>query len=243
MLRVAIVEDETEAKEVISAHLKRYCGEKNIPYQLVWYNNGLDFLAVYNKNFDVVLLDIMLPDINGMGTARKLRDMDNSVALVFVTIMAQYAIKGYEVDAADFMVKPVSYYDFAMKFEHVLRHIDFDGEVKLCLNNKGELKYLSAKDIRYVEVIRHNLIYHTGGGSHETRGTLKKLEEQLRPADGFVRCNNYCLVNLRYVTGISGYELSLSTGVAGSEREVLQISHPRKKGFVTALNEYLREHV
>ena len=150
----------------------------------MWYNNGLDFLAVYNKNFDVVLLDIMLPDINGMGTARKLRDMDNSVALVFVTNMAQFAIKGYEVDAADFMVKPVSYYDFAMKFEHVLRHIDFDGEVKLCLNNKGELKYLSAKDIRYVEVIRHNLIYHTGGAVMRRAALLKNWRSSCAPPTG-----------------------------------------------------------
>lgn len=243
MLRVAIVEDESKAKDIISAHMERYSKEKNIPYHLVWYSSGLEFLAAYNKNFDVILLDIMLPDINGMETAHKLRKMDNSVALVFVTNMAQFAIKGYEVDAADFMVKPVSYYDFAMKFEHVLKHIDFDDEIKLCLNNKGELKYLAAKDIRYVEVSRHNLIYHIGGGIHETRGTLKKVEEQLRLSDGFVRCNNYCLVNLRYVTGISGYELSLSTGIASNNKETLMISHPRKKSFVTALNEYLREHV
>ncbi len=243
MLRVALIEDEPQAKDVMNAHLERYSREKNVPCQLVWFGNGLEFLAAYNKNFDVVLLDIKLPDINGMETARKLRAIDPDVALVFVTNMAQFAIKGYEVDAADFMVKPVSYYDFAMKFEHVLKHIDFDGDVKIKLMNKGEVKYLSARDVRYVEVIRHSLIFHTGvGGGYETRGTLKKLEEELTPAAGFVRCNNYCLVNLRYVTGITGYELYISSGVAANERETLMISHPRKKGFVTALNEYLREH-
>ena len=244
MINIAIVEDETAEAERLAGYLRRYEKETDgIEFHIVRFSDGIAFLTDYKAEHDIIFMDIEMPGLDGMATAQKLRLQDPEAILVFVTNMAQFAVKGYEVDAMDFMVKPVSYYDFAMKFEHVLKHIDFDGDVKIKLMNKGEVKYLSARDVRYVEVIRHSLIFHTGvGGGYETRGTLKKLEEELTPAAGFVRCNNYCLVNLRYVTGITGYELYISSGVAANERETLMISHPRKKGFVTALNEYLREH-
>ena len=70
----------------------------------------------YKMIFDIIIFDIDMPGINGIDTARKLREMDSNVTIIFVTNIAQYAINGYEVDAVDYILKPVSYYDFSMKF-------------------------------------------------------------------------------------------------------------------------------
>ena len=67
------------------------------------------------KGFDIVLMDIDMPGMNGMETARALRKVDAAVILIFVTNMAQFAISGYEVDATDFILKPVNKYSFAIK--------------------------------------------------------------------------------------------------------------------------------
>lgn len=242
MIRIAMVEDETAAMESIQTYLDKFSKEKGLNCQLVWFDNPVDFLSKYDKDFDLVLMDIKLPDMNGMEAARKLREMDDSVALIFVTNMAQFAIKGYEVDAVDFIVKPVTYYDFALKFARVVKKIDASDEMKISVVNKGSAKYIAAKDVCFVEVIKHKLLYHTADGVYEVRGTLKKAEETLI-SNGFAKCNNYCLVNLRCVLGVKGYVLTVSTGHGAKEREEIMISHPRKKAFVTALNEFLRENV
>ena len=241
LLNVAIVEDEQSAMEVLKDCLDRWCAGKGMECRIKWWENPIDFLERYVAEFDLVLLDIELPDMNGMEVARKLREMDGKVALIFVTNMAQYAIKGYEVEADDFVVKPVGYYDFSMKLDRVLKKLNGKDEDRIVVNNDGVLKYIAVRDIRYVEVIKHKVAYHTVEGVYEARGALKKAEAQL-PEGTFAKCNNYCLVNLRYVSSVKGYNVTLSRGRGERECDELPISHPRKKDFVKALGRYLGEN-
>lgn len=233
MINVAIIEDEKDAAEILTQHLMRFTKEKGTAFHSICYNNPVMFLENYKPNFDLILLDIELPDINGMDVARKLRKIDNSVMIVFVTNMAQFAIKGYEVNAFDFIVKPVSYINFALKLERVVDIIKTKTEIKIMVTVDDESKFITAMEICYVEVIKHRVIYHTINGIFESYGTLKKIEPILLKAD-FAKCNNCYLVNLRYVSRVKGYTVTVAS-------EELQISHPKKKDFVRALNDYIGE--
>lgn len=235
MINVAIVEDEKEAAEILLGYLDRYTKEKGAEFHPLCYENPIKFLANYTSNYDIVFMDIELPDLNGMETARKMREIDKTVALVFVTNMAQFAIKGYEVDAFDFIVKPVTYFDFALKLERAIDRMSGRTGVKIMVSVDDALKCITADEIKYVEIIKHRLIYHTTSGTFEAYGTLKKVAPALLSAD-FAKCNNCYLVNLRYVSGVKGYTVT----VGGDE---LQISHPKKKEFIKALNNYLGERV
>lgn len=79
------------------------------------YYASVDFLEEYDSTYDIVFLDIEMPGSDGLTTAREIRGKDDAVAIIFITNMAQYAIHGYEVNAIDFMVKPVGYFNFAQK--------------------------------------------------------------------------------------------------------------------------------
>ena len=125
-VRIAIVEDKEVDAQQLKGYIMQFQNESCIPMYVTHFSNGMNFLDEYTNDFDVVFMDIEMPHLNGMETAKKLRKVDASVALVFITNMAQYAIAGYEVSAVDFMVKPVGYYgatDLIAGFQEKAQHI------------------------------------------------------------------------------------------------------------------------
>ena len=231
MLKVVIVEDEDEAAEVLCSFLDKYAAEKNENIRYVRYKCTTDFLSGYN-GADIVFMDInIMNDMNGIKAAHKLRQADSVVTLIFITSFEQFAVKGYEVEAFDFIVKPVSYPDFALRMNRVLKHVQKERQDTINIKNEGKFIIASVRDIKYVEVMRHKMLFHMTDGIVESTGTLREMEDALTDKY-FVRCNKCYLVNLRHVRGMDG----LFVNVDG---ELLLVSRPRKKDFLSALNRYL----
>lgn len=123
MWNVAIVEDEAESSELLRAFLERFEKEAKVSLSVSSFADGMDFISDYTPKYDLVLLDIDMPHLNGLAAAKKLRKMDDDVLIVFVTNLAQYAIRGYEVEALDFLVKPVDYTAFAAMMHKAQRYL------------------------------------------------------------------------------------------------------------------------
>ena len=155
----------------------------------------------YRPGFDIIFLDIEMPTLGGMPTAERIRRQDPDVVLVFVTNMAQYAIRGYEVDALDFVLKPVSYYQFSTKLERALQRIQRRRGGQVALQVSGGVQLLDTDDILYLETRDRLLHYHTATDTWSVRGSLLKAEKDLA-AYHFARCNQCYLVNLRHVRGV-----------------------------------------
>lgn len=228
---VAVVEDSPAEAETLRKLFERYTAERGTPFQLTFFPSGEEFLNKYRPIYDFVLMDIGLPKINGMEAAARLREMDKSVTLIFVTNMAQFAVKGYEVDAFDFVVKPVNYANFSLKIQRCLNKLSSRRGTELVISQADQLVRISTSRIKYIEISGHNMVYHTTDGPVHVYGNLKDVEASLN-SSMFARCNNCYLVNLNYVQAIRGY----TAVVDGDE---LQISRPRRKAFVQALNDYL----
>ena len=231
MTRVAIVEDERASARVLSDCLRRYGEETGAGFDVHFFANAVEFLEAYRHNFEIVFMDVSMPGMNGMEASHRLREMDAQVVLVFVTSLAQYAVEGYEVDALDFVVKPVNYYSFKMKIKKALAAASRNTGTVLAVPCSGGVHYLKASDILYVEVQTHELIYHTASsGNLSASGTLKTVEAQLAN-DGFFRCNYCYLVNLNHVSRVAG-------NVAAVGGDELQISRNRKKEFMQRLSRF-----
>lgn len=197
MLDIAIVEDRAEAVQTLENHIARLQREKGIECRHTVFGNGLCFIENYKPVYDAVLMDIDMPLMNGMEAAGRLRKVDPYVPLVFITDLKQYALKGYEVEAMDFLVKPVNYTSFATMMERVVRR-STKKEEQLTLSTAEGTFNVNINDIYYIEMANHYVVYHIVSGEVRFFGSLSDEEKRL-PQDRFVRCNSGYIVNLAQV--------------------------------------------
>lgn len=174
---------------------------KNEEIHPIHFGNPVQFLEKYRGEYDVVLMDIRMPMTDGMECAKRLRDKDDHVLLCFVTNMAQYAIRGYEVGAFDFVIKPVSYGEFAMKLDRVLRLLKKRESAAVLITSRNTVKKVDVRDLYYVEVYNHNLVYHTSEGDFESYGKLASLEADER-FRSFLKVSPSHLVNCAHISAV-----------------------------------------
>lgn len=231
MYHIAIVEDEAEFSAQLQEYIKQYQKENDVPVKVSVFSDGAEILENYEPLYDIILLDIEMPKVNGMDAAAQIRQMDAGVVLMFITNMAAYAIHGYEVGALDFVMKPINYYTFSMKFTRAIKRVRQKEERQILLSLPDGVKKVGIQQIYYVEVQNRMLHYYTTEGEFVMRGTMASVEEMLSPYP-FVKCNHWYMVNLMHVS-----EVRKNTAVvAGHE---LEVSRRNRTAFLKALTEYV----
>lgn len=231
MYRIAIVEDDREFIKELQEYLKQYEQENGQEFEISVFYDGAEVLEDYQPKYDLILLDIEMPKVNGMDAAEKIREMDENVVLMFITNMAQYAIRGYSVGALDFVMKPITYYTFSMKMKRALKRVEKKELPSILLTLPDGVKKIEVRKIYYLEVQNRMLHYYTDEGEFVIRGTLQAAESSL-PANVFAKCNHWYLVNLMHVT-----EVRKNTAIVGGHE--LEISRRNRTGFLKALTEYM----
>lgn len=232
MLRIAIVEDEESCIGQLKEYIGQYAGENGLEAEIQVFHDGLEIVEAYQPVYDIILLDIEMPRMNGMDAAESIRKRDQDVVLVFITNMAQYAIRGYAVDALDFVMKPITYYTFSMRLARAIGRVKKKESSTVLLNLPGGgVKRLDTKTIYYIESQNRMLHYHTQEGVYTVRGTMQSAEKQLRDYH-FVKCNYWYLVNLMHAT-----EMRKDKVVVGGAE--LEISRRNRSAFLSELTAYV----
>lgn len=137
MPRIAVVDDQPDMRQQLCSMIDQYSRENNCMLEVTTFSDGAQIITNYCKGFDIIFLDIEMPELGGMDAAERIRTVDPDVVLVFVTNMAQYAIRGYEVDALDFVLKPVNYYQFSTKLARALQRVQRRKGGQIALQTAG----------------------------------------------------------------------------------------------------------
>lgn len=235
MIRIGVVEDDLGSIDRLLAHLDRFQREQSERFHIGAFRDGADILADYRPDWDVLLLDIQMEHIDGMTAARRIREVDSEVVILFVTSSPHYAVSGYEVDALSYLLKPVTYVSFAQEMQRVLTRLRRRARRELLFTvTDGAHHRVAVDDILYIESVKHRVEIRTLDADYRVVSTLKAMETELSDA-GFVRCHSGLLVNLRHVTGVDGGDCRIRGGTR------LPISRPRKKDFLGSLAAYIGE--
>ena len=227
MYNIAIVEDNDNDAQTLMSFIEQISKSDKKEYTVKRFRSAVEFLENYQPIYSLILLDVEMPEMNGVEASYRIRKLDKTVSIIFTTNLIQYAQKGYEVDAVAYLIKPVQYYDLALKFKKAIDIYSLNENKDFSVKTaKGPCR-ISTSKLMFVEVIRHRLYYHLVEETLEVTGTIAKAEDELKEF-GFLRCNQCYLINPSFISKIQGLEV-----VVGNE--TLLISRPRKKSFMEEL--------
>lgn len=223
-LKIAIVDDEDIQVDTMISLIKEAAARLSLSVSLIDFSSGEAFLFALEDqpDLDMVFLDIEMNQTDGLEVAKKIRQTDKDLTIVFATAFAEYAVQGYDVQALDYLLKPIE----LDKVKRVLkRHLDRQPAVveKVTLESQGEVIKLALDDILYVEVNRRECEIHTLNGPVTVSRTLKEMSEEL--SDDFIQTHRSYLVNVSHMNRLLKTDIELSNGtvVPVSRRLVKQV--------------------
>jgi DNA-binding LytR/AlgR family response regulator len=225
------VEDRAEERDHLKNYVENYFSGKGYEIELFLFEDGKYLLEQYPAPLDLILLDIEMACVDGLRTAHGIRAFDEKVQILFVTHMIQYALEGYAVDAADFIVKPIRYPVFCSRMDRVMKKIQASRPRFLAVRQGREEIRCPIQQILCIESRnKKTMIHRKDGEPLLVAEPLYALEKKLE-GEPFFRCHNAFLVNLDEIRTVSSAEVTVQ------EMQV-PVSKYRKKEFMQCLANY-----
>ena len=209
--RVAIVDDSTTDAEFVQGILNSWAEQRQANIQVNVFPSAESYLFRYaeDKDWDILLLDIEMGSMDGITMAKKIRQDNESVQMVFITGFADYISEGYEVSALHYLMKPVKQDKLFAVLDRAVASLQKTERVIL-LPVSGEMLRLPVGQVQYVEAFSHTAAIITGSDTIPVKMPISEVERLL--GDGFVRCHRSYLVGLKHIARLSRTEVILDSG-------------------------------
>lgn len=232
MIHIVICDDEKYMSDQIQIMASDFFRRKNMETTILQFSCGEELLK-YDKQIDILFLDIQMKDIDGMETARKLRERKFRGFLIFITVLKEMVFQSFEVQAYDYLVKPIEEKHFQKTMERLYISMQNAREASLLVQKGYESRIISLEDIVFCEIIDRKIYLHLS--SSEVIDYYDRIENLETKLDGrFFRCHRSYLINLKYLK-------SYKNGVAYMEggREI-PVSRLRSREFSGVILQYMK---
>ena len=230
MIEIAICDDEKIIREQITGLIERQKADCRIE----GFATGKELLAA-KKHFDLIFLDIQMEGMNGIETARVIREQDRLAVLIFITAMKEYVFEAFDVAAFHYLLKPVAEEKFAEVFESAVGEVQTRNTQEappIFIKTKTRNLTLRQKEIFYIESRAKKVGIHTTAGVIEVYASMRGLEKQL--GSSFYRSHRGYLVNMEHIAEYSNDMIDMSNG------DRVYLAKEKYKEFVKVYMRYLR---
>ena len=231
MAAIAICEDETYILEELCKKVEKYMDMKPLTASIKTFTSGEELLKA-KKKFDIILLDLMLPGIDGLEVARQISCRSR---IIFVTSCREYAVEAFDANAVHYLVKPVTEERLFLALDRAVNQTEQMDNQVLTLIKSGKTQVIYIRDILHCEVFNHQVRIHTVHGTYDYFGTLDMLETKLD--ERFFRCHRSFVVNMSCVAGQEKGVAILTNG------ERIFISRRKQTDFIQRLLNFLKNEV
>ena len=233
MIHIAVVDDEKSYISQIQQYLEQFERESGETIKVSVFSDGDSIVHKYNSEYDIILMDVEMKFMDGMSAAEEIRKKDSEVVIIFITNMPQYAIRGYAVDALDYILKPVSYFAFSQCLQKAIVRRNNRAAKFVVINLKKGTARINIENIIYIETAGHSTVYHTVEGDYESYVSLNEAEAQLKQYH-FFRISKWCLVTIALIDNYQDGYISLG-------KTKLAVSRSKRKELLDKLITYWGE--
>lgn len=232
MIKIAVCDDEPEMLAVLRTKIQAEMDGRGLFYEIALFESGEALLAS-GETFALVFLDVQMKGLTGIETARKLRACGKKSAIIFVTVLHETVYDAFEVEATDYLLKPIDEARLKGSLDRALRYVRQGRKKRLLIRSAGQCRSIKLEDIICCEVINRKVTVYTIGEAMEYYCRIEELEKQL---DGdFFRCHRSYLVHLGHVSRYANGEAVMDNG------QRLPVSRLRGQDFTRAILRYLKD--
>lgn len=233
MIQIAICDDETYMIGLLSEKISAFFNKKNIEISISCFSNGLDLLSS-NKTFHIIFLDVQMNEPDGFETAKRLRNNGFDGFLIFVTIMRELVFNAFEVQAFDYLVKPLQDEHFNQTMQRLLASIQDQNKTCLLIQKRNEWDIILFDHIIYCEIINRKVYLHLKNKSIiDYYDKIENLEKKLD--NRFFKSHRSYLINLKYVKNYKSSIAYLTNG------DAIPVSRLRRDDFLAAMLHYMKQ--
>ena len=230
MIRIAIVDDE----KVIREQIKKLIEKKQTDCEIDTYGTGEDLLKA-DSVYDIIFLDIQMDGMNGIDTARALRQKADNTVLIFITGVKEYVFDAFDVAAFHYLIKPIEEYKFSEVYNRAVLEVrkrkqQTNGQLFVKTRNRNAT--FNQSDILYIESRAKKVEIHTKTDTVEAYAAIGELEKQL--VGSFYRCHRGYLVNMAFIMEYGNDSITLNNG------ETIILSKDKYSEFVKVYMRYLK---
>ena len=231
MTEIAICDDE----EIIIERIADLIKKQDTDCHIECFQAGKELLAA-NRHFDLIFLDIQMDGVNGIETARAIRERDRKAVIIFVTAVKEYVFDAFDVGAFHYLLKPIVEQKFAEVFENAVREIrerQIQKETPaLFLKTKNKSYTFDQSEIIFIESRNRKAAVHTAKNTVEAYAVMKELQKEL--GNSFYRCHRGYLVNMAHIAEYSSDTIEMDNG------EKVYLAKEKYPEFVREYMRYLR---
>ena len=210
-LKIAVCDDHSSQRAYLSNIVNTWAKKKNYLIELKQYEGSSPFLFDYEeeKDYDILLLDIEMPGINGIDIAKRVRQENTTVQIIFVTGYYEYFSDGFDVSALHYLIKPVDEARLCSVLDRAVGNLQYRQRAVLITDTEGTVKVPLA-DIFYAEAQNVHVIVYTNQGTYRMRMTLSNFAQQLD--DTFYKVHRSYIVGMKYIRKITRNEIVMTNG-------------------------------